>query len=182
MAQVAGAPETLVGVPLACDRRRSRRKPAGAFLSGKTRCPGYCRFAPDRTQAVLLQWLIAGLVGAAVRHSGARLGTSRCGVSGTVSSQASSGCRTRAPTGFRFATDLLALWFAIPTKAARGPYPAHPLSLPSAGRRALRPIQLTQTFDFPCGTAHCAAGVTGINFAHFTQRPLAVPPGTAQPA
>jgi hypothetical protein len=44
-----------VGVPLACDRRRSRRKSAGAFLPGKTRCLICCRFAPDRTQAVLLQ-------------------------------------------------------------------------------------------------------------------------------
>jgi hypothetical protein len=95
LAQVAGAPETLVGVPLACDRRRSRRKPAGVFLLGKTRCPGYCRFAPDRTQAVLLQWLIAGLVGAAVR-----LRTRRRGVSGAATAQASPGCRTAAPTGF----------------------------------------------------------------------------------
>jgi hypothetical protein len=85
-------------------------------------------------------------------------------------------------TRFRFATDLLALWIAIPTKAARRSYSTRPLALPSASRRAPRPTQHTQTFDFPCGTAHCAAGVTGINFAHFTQRPLAVPHGTAQPA
>ncbi|CAI8869858.1 hypothetical protein EMIT0373P_30301 [Pseudomonas chlororaphis] len=35
-------------------------------------------------------------------------------------------------------------------------------------------IRLTQTFDFACGLLHCAPGVTGINFANFTQRPLTV--------
>lgn len=34
--------------------------------------------------------------------------------------------------------------------------------------------KLTQTFDFACGLLHCAPGFTGINFANFTQRPLAV--------
>lgn len=34
--------------------------------------------------------------------------------------------------------------------------------------------KLTQTFDFACGLLHCAPGVTGINFANFTQRPLTV--------
>ncbi len=34
--------------------------------------------------------------------------------------------------------------------------------------------KLTQTFDFAWGLLHCAPGVTGINFANFTQRPLTV--------
>lgn len=34
--------------------------------------------------------------------------------------------------------------------------------------------KLTQTFDFACGLLHCAPGVTGINFANFSQRPLTV--------
>ena len=51
--RVRGVAQTAVGVPLACDRRRSRRKPTCAFLPGKTRCLICCRSAPDRTQAVL---------------------------------------------------------------------------------------------------------------------------------
>ncbi|MDR3451938.1 MAG: DnaA regulatory inactivator Hda, partial [Rhodoferax sp.] len=36
------------------------------------------------------------------------------------------------------------------------------------------PKKATQTFDFAYGLLHCAAGVTGINFANFPKRPFTV--------
>ncbi|CAI8982329.1 hypothetical protein EMIT0194P_60239 [Pseudomonas serbica] len=50
-----------------------------------------------------------------------------------------------------------------------------PAGCPQRQRICHKTGALTQTFDFACGLSHCAVGLTGINFANFTQRPLTVP-------
>ena len=78
LAQVAGAPGTHVGVPLACDRRRSRRKPAGPFLPGKRGARVTAASRQIARKRYSYSGPSAGLVEAADR-----LRTKRRGLSGT---------------------------------------------------------------------------------------------------